>query len=106
MTAAGPLPVQAPRLRQQLGLISITVSGVGIVLGPGIYVLVGEAAGDVGYVVQVTHFSIFAVGGILVFAAFMDRAAALASSTVLPLLALSFVLPPRGQRQQLQGTPL
>ena len=44
MTSAG-----APtRLRRTLGLWPVTISGVGIILGAGIYVLVGEASADAG----------------------------------------------------------
>jgi APA family basic amino acid/polyamine antiporter len=44
MTSAG-----APTgLRRSLGLWPVTISGVGIILGAGIYVLVGEAAADAG----------------------------------------------------------
>jgi basic amino acid/polyamine antiporter, APA family len=35
-------------LRRTLGLWQLTVSGVGIVIGAGIYVLIGEAAADAG----------------------------------------------------------
>src|SRR5690606_5132344 len=35
-------------LRRRLGLWSITVSGVGVVLGAGVYVLVGEASATAG----------------------------------------------------------
>ncbi|RJQ09336.1 MAG: amino acid permease [Dehalococcoidia bacterium] len=37
-----------PGLRRTLGLWPVTISGVGIVLGAGIYVLVGEASADAG----------------------------------------------------------
>ncbi len=37
-----------PGLRRTLGLWPVTLSGIGIVLGAGIYVLVGEASGDAG----------------------------------------------------------
>lgn len=36
------------KLKRELGLISITLSGVGIVLGAGIYALIGKAAGLAG----------------------------------------------------------
>jgi len=41
---------QAPglSLRRELGLFEVTVSGVGIILGAGIYVLIGQAAGLCG----------------------------------------------------------
>jgi len=35
-------------LRRELGLLEVTLSGVGIILGAGIYVLIGEAAGFAG----------------------------------------------------------
>ncbi|MCK9494646.1 MAG: APC family permease [Dehalococcoidia bacterium] len=41
-------PAEGQHLRRSLGLWSVTVSGVGVVLGAGIYVLVGEAAGEAG----------------------------------------------------------
>lgn len=37
-----------PELRRALGLWPVTISGIGIVLGAGIYVLVGEASADAG----------------------------------------------------------
>ena len=42
-----PSPEQdtRPSLRRSLGLFEVTVSGVGIILGAGIYVLIGPAAG-------------------------------------------------------------
>ncbi len=39
---------ERPGLRRTLGLWPVTISGVGIVLGAGIYVLVGEASADAG----------------------------------------------------------
>ncbi len=35
-------------MKRELGLVSITLSGVGIVLGAGIYALIGKAAGLAG----------------------------------------------------------
>lgn len=35
-------------LRRELGLLEVTLSGVGIILGAGIYALIGVAAGDAG----------------------------------------------------------
>src|SRR5512133_2673368 len=35
-------------LRRELGLFEVTVSGVGIILGAGVYVLIGQAAGLCG----------------------------------------------------------
>ncbi len=34
-----------PPLKRELGLLEVTLSGVGIILGAGIYVLIGQAAG-------------------------------------------------------------
>jgi len=39
---------QPPALQQRLGLSLVSMSGVGIILGAGIYVLVGDAAGQAG----------------------------------------------------------
>lgn len=41
-------PEAGPTLRRTLGLLETTVGGVGIILGAGIYALVGEAAGKAG----------------------------------------------------------
>jgi APA family basic amino acid/polyamine antiporter len=37
-----------PQLERRLGLVAASFSGIGIVLGAGIYVLVGEASGEAG----------------------------------------------------------
>ena len=37
-----------PPLKRELGLPEVTLSGVGIILGAGIYVLIGQAAGLAG----------------------------------------------------------
>ncbi len=37
-----------PSLKRELGLLEVTLSGVGIILGAGIYVLIGQAAGLAG----------------------------------------------------------
>jgi len=37
-----------PTLKRELGLFEVTLSGVGIILGAGIYVLIGQAAGLAG----------------------------------------------------------
>ncbi len=34
-----------PSLKRELGLLEVTLSGVGIILGAGVYVLIGQAAG-------------------------------------------------------------
>ena len=40
--------VSTPRLKRQLGVFELTATGVGIILGAGIYVLIGEATGIAG----------------------------------------------------------
>ncbi len=35
-------------LKRELGLAEVTLSGVGIILGAGVYVLIGQAAGLTG----------------------------------------------------------
>jgi len=37
-----------PPLKRELGLLEVTLSGVGIILGAGVYVLIGQAAGLTG----------------------------------------------------------
>jgi basic amino acid/polyamine antiporter, APA family len=37
-----------PSLKRELGLLEVTLSGVGIILGAGVYVLIGQAAGLAG----------------------------------------------------------
>ncbi len=54
-------PHTRPGLRREVGLLSATASGVGIVLGAGIYVLIGEAAGLAGSGVWLA----FLVGAVL-----------------------------------------
>ena len=39
---------EAPALRRVLGLPRLTAAGVGMVIGAGIYVLLGSAAADAG----------------------------------------------------------
>jgi APA family basic amino acid/polyamine antiporter len=45
VTGNAPAPAG---LKRQLGLTTVTLSGIGIILGAGIYVLIGTAAGDAG----------------------------------------------------------
>jgi APA family basic amino acid/polyamine antiporter len=58
MAAADTVPVGAEppeaQLHRRLGLAGTTLSGVGIILGAGIYVIIGEAAGDAGSAVWVS----------------------------------------------------
>jgi len=44
------------QLRRTLGLFEVTLSGIGIILGAGIYALIGEAAGLAGNAVWVSFF--------------------------------------------------
>ena len=46
-------PADGPNLKRQLGVFELTATGVGIVLGAGIYVLIGEAAGYAGNAVWI-----------------------------------------------------
>ncbi len=50
----GALAAPAPHLRRELGLFGASLAGVGIILGAGIYVLIGEAAGVVGAFVWIS----------------------------------------------------
>lgn len=50
-----------PKLKRALGLFELTFYGVGIILGAGIYVLIGKAAGVAGNVVWIS----FALGAII-----------------------------------------
>ena len=45
---ARPAGAPEPRLRRRLGFAAASFSGIGIILGAGIYVLVGEASGEAG----------------------------------------------------------
>jgi transcription elongation GreA/GreB family factor len=45
---------QKIELRRELGLVAVTLSGVGIILGAGIYVLIGKAAGLAGNAVWIS----------------------------------------------------
>ena len=54
-------PDAAPELKRSLQLWQLVVSGVGIVIGAGIYVLVGEAAADAGGLLWLA----FIVAGVL-----------------------------------------
>ncbi|MDV2482658.1 amino acid permease [Methanoculleus sp. Wushi-C6] len=54
-------PGRGGRLRRELGLPAVTLSGVGIILGAGIYALLGQAAGMAGNAVWLT----FAVAAVI-----------------------------------------
>ena len=52
MTPTPPSSTPDPRtLRRELGLTRVTLAGVGVILGAGIYVLIGEAASEAGTLV-------------------------------------------------------
>ncbi|MGK2966076.1 MAG: APC family permease, partial [Tepidiformaceae bacterium] len=55
---------EAPALRRRLGLFETTVSGIGIILGAGIYALVGEAAGIAGNAVWLSFLIAAAVSAL------------------------------------------
>ena len=46
-----------PQLKRSLGLLSCTLMGIGVILGAGIYALVGKAAGLAGNAVWVSFFA-------------------------------------------------
>lgn len=46
--SAAPSRERPPELRRVLGLLPVTVSGVGIIIGAGIYVLLGAATAEAG----------------------------------------------------------
>ena len=56
-----PIADAEPPLERRLGPIAVSLSGIGIILGAGIYVLVGEAAGEAGNGVWLA----FAIGAIV-----------------------------------------
>ncbi len=60
VSAASP-GAEGPTLRRTLGLTELTLGGVGIILGAGIYALVGEAAGKAGNAVWMS----FAVAAVM-----------------------------------------
>ncbi len=52
------------RLRRTLGLFEVTISGIGIILGAGIYALIGEAAGLAGNAIWIS-FALSAIVAVL-----------------------------------------
>ena len=56
--------IRQPGLERSLNLWQVTVSGVGIVIGAGIYVLVGEAAADAGSLVWLAFIVAAVLGGL------------------------------------------
>jgi APA family basic amino acid/polyamine antiporter len=60
MDASAPVPDQGTRLARSLGLAEVTLSGIGIILGAGIYALIGTAAAGAGNAVWLS-FAISAV---------------------------------------------
>ena len=48
MTGTGPDRGATPSLKRELGLFEVTLAGIGIILGAGIYVLIGEGAALAG----------------------------------------------------------
>lgn len=48
MATSQPTTEAQPRLKKQLGLFELVATGVGVILGAGIYVIIGKAAGLAG----------------------------------------------------------
>jgi len=59
-----PLQLPEPQLKRRLGLWVTTLTGVGVILGSGIYVLVGVAAGEAGNAVWLSFMIAAAVAGL------------------------------------------
>jgi APA family basic amino acid/polyamine antiporter len=62
---AGSPSAEPVALRRRLGIFETTVSGIGIILGAGIYVLVGEAAGRAGNSVWISFLMAAAMAAII-----------------------------------------
>jgi APA family basic amino acid/polyamine antiporter len=58
-----PLQLPEPQLKRRLGLWVTVLTGVGVILGSGIYVLVGVAAGEAGNAVWISFLIAAAVAG-------------------------------------------
>jgi APA family basic amino acid/polyamine antiporter len=59
-----PLQLAEPQLKRLLGLWVTVITGVGVILGSGIYVLVGVAAGEAGNAVWLSFLVAAAVAGL------------------------------------------
>lgn len=59
-----PLQLAEPQLKRRLGLWVTVLTGVGVILGSGIYVLVGVAAGEAGNAVWLSFLIAAAVAGL------------------------------------------
>jgi len=59
-----PAQTAEPQLKRRLGLWVTTLTGVGVILGSGIYVLVGVAAGEAGNAVWLSFLIAAAVAGL------------------------------------------
>jgi APA family basic amino acid/polyamine antiporter len=59
-----PLQLAEPQLKRRLGLWVTVITGVGVILGSGIYVLVGVAAGEAGNAVWISFLVAAAVAGL------------------------------------------
>jgi len=59
-----PLQLAEPQLKRRLGLWVTTLTGVGVILGSGIYVLVGVGAGEAGNAVWLSFLIAAAVAGL------------------------------------------
>jgi len=65
VTAAAPASTatSGPALARRLGLVGTTLSGVGIILGAGIYVIIGEASESAGSAVWISFAIAAAIAG-------------------------------------------
>ena len=64
ITMTEPAQNGEPHLKRRLGLWVTTITGVGVILGSGIYVLVGVAAGEAGNAVWISFLIAAAVAGL------------------------------------------
>src|SRR3989304_4652230 len=59
------LASETTTLRRSLGLLETTLGGIGIILGAGIYVLVGEVAGEAGNALWVSFLIATGAAGVV-----------------------------------------
>jgi amino acid transporter len=60
-----PSPPLTPQLRRTLGLVQLTVSGLAIIIGAGIYVLIGDAAAQAGNMLWLSLVLAATIGALL-----------------------------------------
>jgi len=64
MTEPASVPAGPPRLKRSLGLVACTLMGVGVILGAGIYALVGKAAALAGNAVWLSFLGAAVLAGL------------------------------------------